>query len=100
MHRLRQSILTHLDNNALDVDWLAEQAQMSRTQLNRKLSALTSLSPNRFIQRVRLERAAELLQTGGLNVAQVAYQIGYDSPSYFSKIFQEHFGYPPAKLKG
>ncbi len=99
LNRLRQLILTQLDSDALDVDWLARQANMSRTQLNRKLSALTDLSPNRFIQRVRLERAAELLQTGELNVAQVAYQIGYNSPSHFTKVFQDHFGYPPTKLK-
>ena len=99
LDRLRQAILTHLDSDALDVDWLASQANMSRTQLNRKVSALTNLSPNRFIQRVRLERAAVLLQTQELTVAQVAYQIGYQSPSHFTKVFQEHFGYPPTKLK-
>ncbi|MEZ0484404.1 helix-turn-helix transcriptional regulator [Fibrella aquatica] len=81
------------------MDWLATQANMSRTQLNRKLFVLTSLGPNRFIQRVRLERAADLLQTEELNVTQVAYQIGYNSPSHFTKVFQEHFGYPPMKLK-
>ena len=100
LNRLRQAILAQLDSEALDVDWLAARASMSRTQLNRKLSALTSLSPNRFIQRVRLERAAELLQTGELNVTEVAYQIGYNSPSHFAKVFQEHFGHAPAKLKG
>ncbi|XWW45013.1 response regulator [Fibrella sp. USSR17] len=99
LSRLRQLILSQLSSDTVDVDWLATQANMSRTQLNRKLSALTNLSPNRFIQRVRLERAAELLQTEELNVTQVAYQIGYNSPSHFTKVFQEHFGYPPTKLK-
>lgn len=100
LHRLRQTIVEHLASESVDVDWLAAQAHMSRTQLNRKLSALTSLSPNRFIQRVRLERGAELLASGTLTVAEVAYQIGYQSPSHFAKVFQEHFSYPPAKLKG
>jgi AraC-like DNA-binding protein len=99
LSRLRQTILTQLDNDSLDVDWLAAQAQMSRTQLNRKLSALTGLSPNRFIQRIRLERGAELLQTGTLTVAEVAYQIGYESPSYFAKVFQEQFGHAPSKWR-
>ncbi|WP_381525733.1 ATP-binding protein [Spirosoma soli] len=99
LNRLRQSVLAQLDVESIDVDWLATQANMSRTQLNRKLSALTSLSPNRFIQRVRLERAAELLQTGEMNVTEVAYQIGYNSPSHFAKVFQDHFGYAPSKLK-
>ncbi|MBD2701807.1 response regulator [Spirosoma sp. BT702] len=97
--RIRQAVLDHLENQALDVDWLATQANMSRTQLNRKLSALTALSPNRFIHRVRLEKAAELLQTGDLNVTQVAYAVGYSSPSHFSKVFREHFGYLPAELR-
>lgn len=82
------------------MDWLATQAGMSRMQLHRKLTALTALSPNRFIHRVRLERAVELLQTGELNVAQAAYRVGYGSQSYFAKVFQEHFRYAPAKLKG
>lgn len=99
LSRLRQVILAQLASESLDVDWLAAQAQMSRTQLNRKLSALTGLSPNRFIQRVRLERGAELLQGGTLTVAEVAYQIGYDSPSYFAKVFQEQFSYPPSKWR-
>ena len=99
LNRLRGAILDHIDTETLDVDWLAGQAGMSRTQLHRKLTALTTLSPNRFIHRVRVERAAELLQVGELNVAQVAYQVGYSSQSYFAKVFQEHYGYPPARLK-
>jgi AraC-like DNA-binding protein len=100
LNRLRQAVLAQLTSDPLDVDWLASQAGMSRTQLNRKLSALTNLSPNRFIQRIRLERGAKLLATGTLTVAEVAYQIGYQSPSHFAKVFQEHFGYPPENLKG
>ncbi|MBC3787754.1 ATP-binding protein [Spirosoma utsteinense] len=99
LDRLRQGILGQLEEEVLDVDWLARQAGMSRAQLNRKLFALTGLSPNRFIQRVRLERAAELLQTGSLTMAEVAERIGYDSPSHFAKVFQAQFGYPPHQLK-
>ncbi|MFD2573073.1 ATP-binding protein [Spirosoma soli] len=97
--RLRQLIIDHVEKETVDVDWLANQAGMSRTQLHRKLTALTTLSTNRFIHRVRLEKAAELLQTGEFNVAQAAFRVGYSSPSHFTKVFQEHFGYPPAKLK-
>ena len=99
LSRLRHRILDHIDQENLDLDWLAAQASMSRTQLHRKLTALTTLSPNRFIHRVRVEKAAELLQSGELNVAQAAFQVGYSSPSHFSKVFQEHMGYPPARLK-
>lgn len=72
---------------------------MSRTQLHRKLTALTNLSTTRFIHSVRLEKAVDLLQTGELNVAQVAQVVGYNSQSYFTKMFKEHFGYLPHALK-
>lgn len=97
--RLRQQILDNLPDDTMDVDWLAAQATMSRTQLHRKLTALTTLSPNRFIHRVRVEKAAELLQTGEMNVTQAAFAVGYSSPSHFAKVFQEHRGYLPARLK-
>ena len=85
----------------MDVDWLSDQAGMSRAQLHRKLVALTSMNTTRFIHSVRLGRAVELLQRGEMkmNVAQVAQAVGYSSQSYFAKVFQEHFGYPPNALQ-
>ncbi|MBD2755200.1 hybrid sensor histidine kinase/response regulator transcription factor [Spirosoma validum] len=97
--RLRSLILDHLTDEAVDVDWLTTQAGMSRTQLHRKLIALTNQSATHFIHSVRLEKAVTLLQTGELNVAQVAQAVGYSSQSYFSKVFQEQFGYPPMAIK-
>lgn len=99
--RLQEAILANLTNESVDVDWLVEQARMSRTQLHRKLTALTSLTTTGFIHSVRLGKAQELLQTDGdeLTVAEVAYRVGYSSPAYFSKVFSDHFGYPPARLK-
>jgi|GEM_PF-509252 len=99
LDRLRQAVLTRISEETLDVDWLADQARMSRTQLHRKLTALTGLSPNRFMQQIRLERAAELLEEGEWNVTQVANQVGYGSPSYFARLFQEQFGHAPARFK-
>ncbi|KAA9346404.1 hybrid sensor histidine kinase/response regulator transcription factor [Larkinella humicola] len=98
--RLKMLILDHLTDEALDVDWLTLKMGMSRTQLHRKLVALTNRSTTRFIHSVRLEKAVELLQTGELNVAQVAQAVGYSSQSYFTKVFQEELGYVPARLKG
>ena len=99
--RLREAILVNLTSEVVDVNWLAEQAKMSRTQLHRKLTALTNLSTTGFIHSVRLDKAQELLQTDTeeLTVAEVAYRVGYSSPTYFSKVFSDHFGYPPIRLK-
>lgn len=99
LDRLRQVIQQHLQDEQVEVDWLADQANMSRSQLHRKLIALTGLSTTRFIHSVRLEKAAELLRTGEGNIAEIAYQVGYNSQSYFTKMFQEHFGHPPTALK-
>jgi signal transduction histidine kinase/ligand-binding sensor domain-containing protein/CheY-like chemotaxis protein len=99
LERLRQLLLRHLQDEVVDADWLAQQAHMSRTQLHRKLTALTNRSTTAFIHRVRLERAAELLQQGQMNVAEVAYAVGYGSQSYFTKQFREHFGRVPTAVK-
>lgn len=96
--RLQALILAHLTDEGVDVDWLVDHARMSRTQLHRKLTALTNLSTTGFIHSVRLGKAQELLQTGELTVAEVAYRVGYSSPAYFSKVFSEHFGYAPTKV--
>lgn len=98
LERLRQTLLRHLQDEQVDADWLAQQAHMSRAQLHRKLTALTNLSTTAFMHRVRLEQAAELLREGRMNVAEVAYAVGYGSQSYFTKQFREHFGQLPKSL--
>ncbi|GAB3885921.1 hypothetical protein GCM10028825_14300 [Spirosoma agri] len=97
--RLKHLLLDHLQDEQVNVDWLAAQVDLSRSQLHRKLTALTGQSTTRFIHRVRLEKAEELLSKGECNIAEVAYQVGYNSQSYFTRMFQEHFGYLPTQLK-
>jgi response regulator RpfG family c-di-GMP phosphodiesterase len=99
LDRLRGLIIDHLTDENVDVDWLSEQAGMSRAQLHRKLTALTNTNTTRFIHSVRLSKAVHLLQTGELNVAQVAQAVGYSSQSYFTKVFQDQLGYLPMSLK-
>ncbi|MBC7570874.1 MAG: helix-turn-helix transcriptional regulator [Spirosoma sp.] len=93
--------MANLTNESVDVDWLVAQARMSRTQLHRKLTVLTSLSTTGFIHSVRLSKAQELLATDNeeLSVAEVAYQAGYSPSAYFSKVFSDHFGYSPVRPK-
>lgn len=98
IERLRQLVLDRLTEE-VDVDTLVTHSRMSRAQLHRKLTALTNLSTTGFINSIRLEKACELLQSDNLTVAEVAYRVGYSSPPYFSKVFSEHFGYPPGSLK-
>jgi signal transduction histidine kinase/DNA-binding response OmpR family regulator len=86
----------HLDDSALDVNQLALVAAMSSRNLNRKLTALLGLTANDLIRTYRLRRAAELLRTG-LSPTETAYQVGFDNPSYFSRVFREQHGKTPSE---
>ena len=65
----------------------------------KKTKALTNQSIGEFIKQIRLNKAMELLQSSGYNVAETAYKIGFTSPSQLSRNFKNHFGFPPSKVK-
>jgi signal transduction histidine kinase/DNA-binding response OmpR family regulator/ligand-binding sensor domain-containing protein len=96
IERLTILVRQQMDNPAFTVEELAEAANLSRVQLHRKLKALTNKTATNFIRDIRLEKAAELLLEGKLSVTQVAYEVGLDNLSYFSKVFQEHYGVLPS----
>ena len=96
---LYQMLEQHLDNAAFGAEELAAEAGMSRMQLYRKLKALTGLAATDFIRSYRLKRAVGLLQQGQ-TVAQTAYAVGFESPSYFGQCFREQFGEPPSRFAG
>ncbi|WP_394750677.1 hybrid sensor histidine kinase/response regulator transcription factor [Spongiimicrobium salis] len=79
----------------LSVELLASQFFLSRSQLYRKTKALTGVSVNEFIRKVRLEKAKELLESGEGNISEITYKVGFSSPSYFTKCFKAEFGYLP-----
>ena len=83
-----------LDN----VEALAAAMNMSRSSLHRKIKALTDLSSLDFIRIIRLKRAAELLQEGELRINEISDRVGFQSPSYFAKIFQKQFGVTPTEF--
>ncbi|MFD2937398.1 ATP-binding protein [Spirosoma flavum] len=87
----------NLANVAFDVDGFSREMGLSRTQLHRKLTALTEQSPNEFIRSIRLQRAASLLKQQQGNVADVAYQVGFSSPNYFTKCFRDVYGQTPTE---
>jgi AraC-like DNA-binding protein len=97
--KVRHAVEQALDDETLDVERLSSELALSRTQLHRKLKALTGQAPGDFIRSVRLQRAHELLAGGVGNVAEVAYQVGYGNPANFSTSFSRHFGYPPSEAR-
>ena len=70
---------------------------MSRMQLHRKLRALTDKSSGEFVRALRLKRAAELLSQHFGNITQVAYEVGFNNPSYFAECFRRQFGELPSE---
>ncbi len=69
---------------------------MSRVHLYKKLLSITGKTPIEFIRTIRLKRAAQLLRESQLNISEVAYQVGFNNPKYFSKYFKEEFGMLPS----
>jgi response regulator RpfG family c-di-GMP phosphodiesterase len=86
-----QVIEKYIDNPDLDIDILAAEMNVSRTQLYRKLKALTDYSGNRFIRVIRLKRAAQLLSQNQLTISEVMLQTGFSNYSYFNQCFKEQF---------
>lgn len=79
----------------LNVEDLGRDMGMSRVQLYRKLKSLTNYSPNELLRQMRLKKAASLLAASEMTVAEIAYEVGFSSPSYFTKCYKEQFGESP-----
>ncbi len=78
---------------------LAERMNMSRSNLLRKVKKLSGLSVSVFIRQVRLYNAREMLKDDSVTVSEIAYKVGFNSTSYFTKCFREEFGYTPGEGK-
>lgn len=95
------SIYNSIDNHLSDIDYnteiLSSELFMSRMKLHRKLQAITGQTPGDFIRTYRLKRAAEMLNEKKLSVTQIAYEVGYNSPSHFSKAFIKYFNCNPSE---
>ncbi|WP_309547105.1 hybrid sensor histidine kinase/response regulator transcription factor [Spirosoma foliorum] len=97
LDRLSAIVNQNLSEPTFNVESLAEAANLSRTQLNRKLKAIADTSPTNFIREIRLTKATELLLEGEESVTQIAYAVGFDNPSYFTKVFQERYQTLPSQ---
>ena len=95
--RFRAQVQAHLSDENLSVEQLGSELGLSRVQLYRKVKALTGYSPVELVRITRLKAAEQLLKTTDKTVAEVAYAVGFGTPSYFSKCYKELFGRLPGE---
>lgn len=98
LKKVNAVINSHLADSDFKVDALADAMALSRTQLFRKIKALTQKSPQQYLRFVRLEKAKRLLQSKDkdLNVSEVGYTVGFVSKSHFTRSFFKEFGFNPS----
>lgn len=86
----------NISRSDLSVEELSHELGMSRVHLYKKLLQITGKTPIEFIRIIRLKRAAQLLRESQQNVSEIAYQLGFNNPKYFSKYFKDEFGVLPS----
>lgn len=99
LKKIREILEDNLEETEFEIEELARMVGMSRSQLFRKIKALTGQSPSLYIRAFRLHKGKELLENTSMNVSEVAYQVGFSTPAYFSDAFTETYGFRPSQLK-
>jgi len=95
LHQAKEFILTNLEDENLSVNDLAKHLNISRFTLIRKFKKVNNSTPNFFIQKIRLEKAKELIKNKVANVTEIAFKVGFSSTTYFSYSFKKEFGLSP-----
>ncbi len=98
LNRLIEIVENNMDDELFGVEQLGSELGMSRSQLHRKLTGLLGQGPNLFIRTFRPQRAHDLLKQKAATASEIAFKVGFGSPSYFTKCFHEHFGYTPSEM--
>ncbi|MCK9561372.1 MAG: response regulator [Bacteroidales bacterium] len=93
---ITECVYRNINNFDFKVDMLAKEVGLSRSQLYRKTSSVIGQSPNEYIKTIRLQRALEMLKTKRYRIAEIAYEVGFADPGYFSACFFERYGIKPS----
>ncbi|MCF8403898.1 MAG: response regulator [Bacteroidales bacterium] len=94
-----QIVEANLEKSMFNATDLAAGVHLSESQLYRKLKAISGKSTAIFIRTVRLKKAMELLETSNLSISEIAYQVGFNDPAWFSRVFKEEFGVSPTEAR-
>ena len=99
MKTLLSTVEDHISDAKFSVTQLGSAMNMSVSQLNRKLKAIIDQSPQKFIRSIRMQRALEMLKKNSGNISEISWEVGFEDPGYFSRVFKSHFGYSPSDVK-
>ncbi len=99
INKLTGIVLANLGKEEFGVEELSKEAGMSRSNLNRKLRSVKNQDASQFIREVRLQKAMEMLQNNEGTAAEIAFRVGFGSPTYFNKCFHDYYGYPPGEVR-
>jgi Response regulators consisting of a CheY-like receiver domain and a winged-helix DNA-binding domain len=99
LHKALKIVEENYTNSEFGVEDFIEKIGVSRSLLHKKLTAITELSAGDFITSIRLKKSIELLKIQTDNISEIAYNVGFNDPKYFSRIFKKNFGMSPKDYK-
>lgn len=99
LQQFREYVISQIDNPQLSVDDLCRAVGMGRTNLHHKITSLTGKSAMQYVRALRLHKAMQLLENTELNVSEIAFEVGFDDPKYFSRVFTEETGIAPSQWR-
>jgi DNA-binding response OmpR family regulator/two-component sensor histidine kinase len=99
IHNIHEILSSQIGNEHFGIPELCQSMSMSRTQLYRKFSALTDQSIGHYFRTLRLNKAKELIKHSKMNITQIAFEVGFNDSSYFSRIFKEETGISPKNYR-
>jgi len=100
INKVNDAIEKHLSEEDFNAEEFGVEVGMSRAQFYRKLKAITGMPASIYLRTVRLTRAKKMIEEKQGNISEIAYSVGFSSPSYFTKCFKDEFGYPPSEAEG
>ena len=99
LNRVIECIETHLSDSDFDLDFIVSQLGVSKSTFNRKIRAITDMTPMDFVKNIKMKFACKLLRNKDFNISEVAYEVGFSNPKYFATCFKEEFGMTPTEFQ-
>jgi AraC-like DNA-binding protein len=99
VERITDLLEIHIDDERYGIQEICKDAGISRAQLHRNLKKFTGRSTSKFIRAIRLRKAKDLLLSTDLNITQVAFEVGFNDPKYFTRVFSEEFDRSPREFR-